>query len=47
MHRLESLLVAFELKDLLSVSFPEGAEVSASRVRRLTFLARILIFHEY
>ncbi|XP_063950515.1 dicer-like protein 4 isoform X1 [Daucus carota subsp. sativus] len=32
MHRLESLLVAFELKDLLSVSFPEGAEVSASRV---------------
>ncbi|XP_017241588.1 dicer-like protein 4 isoform X3 [Daucus carota subsp. sativus] len=32
MHRLESLLVAVELKHLLSVSFPEGAEVSASRV---------------
>ena len=33
MHRLESLLVAIELKNRLSVSFPEGAEVSADRVR--------------
>ncbi|KAL6973924.1 endoribonuclease Dicer [Sarracenia purpurea var. burkii] len=32
MHRLESLLVAIELKDRLSSSFPEGAEVTASRV---------------
>ncbi|KAL8145327.1 dicer-like protein 4 isoform X2 [Apium graveolens] len=32
MHRLESLLVALELKHVFSVSFPEGAEVSASRV---------------
>ncbi|KAH9654546.1 Dicer-like protein 4 [Citrus sinensis] len=29
MHRLENLLVAIELKHLLSASFPEGAEVSA------------------
>ncbi|XP_057508707.1 dicer-like protein 4 isoform X1 [Actinidia eriantha] len=32
MHRLESLLVAIELKNRLSASFPEGAEVSADRV---------------
>ncbi|GMP35538.1 hypothetical protein CsSME_00007933 [Camellia sinensis var. sinensis] len=32
MHRLESFLVAIELKDRLSASFPEGAEVTAYRV---------------
>lgn len=32
MHRLESLLVAIELKDRLCSSFPEGNDVSASRV---------------
>ncbi|XP_042491944.1 endoribonuclease Dicer homolog 4 [Macadamia integrifolia] len=32
MHRLENLLVAIELKDMLSDSFPEGSEVTASRV---------------
>ncbi|KAJ4709652.1 Dicer-like protein [Melia azedarach] len=32
MHRLENLLVAIELKHVLSASFPEGAEVSANRV---------------
>ncbi|XP_052198876.1 dicer-like protein 4 isoform X2 [Diospyros lotus] len=32
MHRLESLLVAIELKDRLSASFPEGAKVTAHRV---------------
>ncbi|KAH7569158.1 hypothetical protein JRO89_XS06G0115100 [Xanthoceras sorbifolium] len=33
MHRLENFLVAIELKHVLSASFPEGAEVSANRVR--------------
>ncbi|KAK9269302.1 hypothetical protein L1049_001073 [Liquidambar formosana] len=32
MHRLENLLVAIELKHLLSASFPEGAEITAHRV---------------
>lgn len=32
MHRLGNLLVAIELKQLLSFSFPEAAEVSAFRV---------------
>ncbi|KAK2993669.1 hypothetical protein RJ640_009484 [Escallonia rubra] len=32
MQRLESLLVAIELKHKLSTSFPEGSEVTASRV---------------
>ncbi|XP_031480421.1 endoribonuclease Dicer homolog 4 isoform X3 [Nymphaea colorata] len=32
MHRLESLLVAIELKELLSASFPEGSQVTANRV---------------
>ncbi|KAJ4958671.1 hypothetical protein NE237_025782 [Protea cynaroides] len=32
MHRLENLLVAIELKDMLSASFPEGSEVTNSRV---------------
>lgn len=32
MHRLENLLVAIELKELLSASFPEGSQVTASRV---------------
>lgn len=32
MHRLEGLLVAIELKYMLSASFSEGAEVTASRV---------------
>ncbi|KAK1323005.1 hypothetical protein QJS10_CPA02g01233 [Acorus calamus] len=32
MHRLENLLVAIELKDVLSESFPEGSEVTANRV---------------
>ncbi|GMI92533.1 DICER-LIKE 4, dicer-like 4 [Hibiscus trionum] len=32
MHRLENLLVAIELKHVFSASFPEGAEVTASRV---------------
>lgn len=32
MHRLESLLVAIELKNKLSASFPEGAEVTVQRV---------------
>ncbi|TXG60793.1 hypothetical protein EZV62_012156 [Acer yangbiense] len=32
MHRLENLLVAIELKHVLSASFPEGAEVTADRV---------------
>nr|WOD55120.1 DICER-like protein 4 [Abelmoschus esculentus] len=32
MHRLENLLVAIELKDVFSASFPEGAEVTARRV---------------
>ncbi|XP_043720331.1 endoribonuclease Dicer homolog 4-like isoform X1 [Telopea speciosissima] len=32
MHRLENLLVAIELKDMLSDSFPEGSKVTASRV---------------
>ncbi|CAL5339512.1 unnamed protein product [Camellia sinensis] len=31
-HRLESLLVAIELRDRLSASFPEGTEVTAYRV---------------
>ena len=35
MHRLENVLVAIELKNMLSASFPEGAEVTASRVRLL------------
>lgn len=33
MHRLESLLVAIELKEKLAESFPEGAEVTTARVR--------------
>lgn len=33
MHRLENLLVAIELKNMLSASFPEGAEITAHRVR--------------
>lgn len=33
MHRLESTLVAIELKEKLVASFPEGAEVTADRVR--------------
>ncbi|KAK1378826.1 Dicer-like protein 4 [Heracleum sosnowskyi] len=32
MHHLESLLVAVKLKQVFSVSFPEGADISASRV---------------
>ncbi|KAH0970234.1 hypothetical protein GBA52_022390 [Prunus armeniaca] len=32
MHRLENLLVAIELKHVLSASFPEGAELTAERV---------------
>ncbi|XP_077223182.1 dicer-like 4 isoform X2 [Tasmannia lanceolata] len=32
MHRLENLLVAIELKDMLSISFPEGSEITASLV---------------
>ncbi|KAJ4850950.1 hypothetical protein Tsubulata_011532 [Turnera subulata] len=32
MHRLENFLVAIELKYLFSASFPEGAEVTATRV---------------
>ncbi|PON81285.1 hypothetical protein TorRG33x02_229170, partial [Trema orientale] len=32
MHRLENLLVAIELKNLLSISFPEASEVTAQRV---------------
>ncbi|GFP97060.1 dicer-like protein 4 [Phtheirospermum japonicum] len=32
MHRLESFLVAIELKDRLVASFPEGAEVTADRI---------------
>lgn len=32
MHRLENLLVAVQLKDRFTSSFPEGAEVTASRV---------------
>ncbi|KAK8581994.1 hypothetical protein V6N12_072193 [Hibiscus sabdariffa] len=32
MHRLENFLVAIELKDVFSASFPEGAEVTARRV---------------
>ncbi|KAJ4951048.1 hypothetical protein NE237_027880 [Protea cynaroides] len=32
MHRLQNLLVAIELKDVMSASFPEGSEVTASRV---------------
>lgn len=32
MHRLENLLVAIELKELLTASFPEGYQVTASRV---------------
>nr|AIE15767.1 Dicer-like protein 4b [Salvia miltiorrhiza] len=32
MHRLESFLVAVELKDKLSASFPEGAEVTTNRI---------------
>lgn len=32
MHRLENLLVAIELKHVLSTSFPEGAEVTAQTV---------------
>ena len=34
MHRLENLLVAIELKNMLSISFPEASEVTAQRVRR-------------
>ena len=33
MHRLENMLVAIELKSLLSASFSEGAKVTACRVR--------------
>ncbi|XP_042002405.1 dicer-like protein 4 isoform X1 [Salvia splendens] len=32
MHRLESFLVAIELKDKLSASFPEGAEVTTGKI---------------
>lgn len=32
MHRLENLLVAIELKELLTASFPEGSQITASRV---------------
>ncbi|CAI9783088.1 unnamed protein product [Fraxinus pennsylvanica] len=32
MHRLESLLVAIELKDKLYASFPEGAEITANHI---------------
>ncbi|XVF48473.1 hypothetical protein PTKIN_Ptkin03bG0193100 [Pterospermum kingtungense] len=32
MHRLENLLVAIELRDVFSASFPEGAEVTTNRV---------------
>lgn len=33
MHRLESFLVAIELRQRLCASFPQGSEVSAYRVR--------------
>lgn len=33
MHRVENLLVAIELKNVFSASFPEGSEVTAERVR--------------
>lgn len=33
MHRLGNLLVAIELRNQLSSSFPEAAEISAHRVR--------------
>lgn len=33
MHRLENVLVAIELKDILSKSFAEGTVVTAERVR--------------
>lgn len=42
MHRLENLLVAIELKNMLSTSFPEGAEVNAHRVR-LFFIYNIYL----
>lgn len=32
MHRLESFLVAIELRDKLVASFPEGAEVTTNTV---------------
>lgn len=33
MHRMENLLVAIELKEVLSSSFPEASEIRADRVR--------------
>lgn len=42
MHRLESFLVAIELKDRLAASFPEGAEVSADGVS--AYVSLVLIF---
>ena len=33
MHRLENLLVAIELKNQLSISFPEASKVTSHRVR--------------
>lgn len=38
MHRLENLLVAIELKHVLSTSFPEGAEVTAQTVRPFSMI---------
>lgn len=46
MHRLENLLVAIELKSILSDSFSEGAEVTAYRVRPIctSFIYKIFLF---
>ena len=36
MHRLENLLVAIELKSMLTAAFPAAAEVTANRVGALS-----------
>lgn len=41
MHRLESLLVAIELKGCLSASFPEGRELAIDHVRDSSILSNM------
>lgn len=47
MHRLENLLVAIELKNELSASFPEGSEVTACRVRHYCKIPQSSVGYTY
>lgn len=46
MHRLENLLVAIELKDMLSKSFAEGTVVTAERVRHNFIEIELILLYD-